>query len=85
MRNLVVFMVLISFSLHGFATEKRDLLQKEAAKIDLAASLVKNFSELNFPTYKDRSFWNNLPAEIRNEYISDAEEALDYNWPVVNH
>ncbi|MCE4563991.1 heparinase II/III family protein [Maribellus sp. CM-23] len=83
MRNLVVFIVLISFSLHGFAEEKRDLLQKEATKIDLAASLVKNFSELNFPTYENRSFWNNLPAEIRNEYIADAEEALDYNWPVV--
>ncbi|RIJ48723.1 hypothetical protein D1614_09335 [Maribellus luteus] len=83
MRNLVVFMVLISFSLHGFAEEKRDLLQKEATKIDLAASLVKNFSELNFPTYENRSFWNNLPAEVRNEYIEEAEEALDYNWPVV--
>lgn len=83
MKNLVVLMVLISLSLHGFAEEKRDLLQKEATKIDLAASLVKNFSELNFPTYKNRSFWNNLPAEVRNEYISEAEEALDYNWPVV--
>ncbi len=58
-------------------------MQKEADKIDLALALVKDFSELNFPNYKTRDFWNNLPESIQNEYIKKAERYLNYDWPVV--
>ena len=59
------------------------MLQKEASKIDLAQALVKNFSDLNFPTYQSRDFWNNLPENMRKEYIQKAESYLDYDWPAV--
>ena len=83
MKKLFILFLLSAFSFNGFSKEKRDLLQKEAQQINLAQSLVKNFSDLNFPTYKSRDFWNNLPAEIRNQYIQEAEKYLNYNWPVV--
>ncbi len=83
MKILSVFILLGCFTLGSFSQEKRDILQKEAAKIGIAQSLVHNFSDLNFPDYYSREFWNDLPASIKNEYIQDAEAALDYDWPVV--
>ena len=83
MKNLLILFLFCSFVLNGFSQEKRDLLQKEAKEIILANSLVKDFADLNFPNYNDRDFWNNLPDVIKMEYIQEAEEALDYDWPIV--
>ena len=83
MKKLFILFLLSVFTFSSFSKEKRDVLQKEAQQINLAQALVKNFSDLNFPTYKSRDFWNNLPAEIRNQYIQEAEKYLNYNWPVV--
>ncbi len=69
--------------MNAFSYEKRDILQKESQKIRLSEVLVKDFSELGFPDYKSRDFWNNLPDIIRKQYIEGAERYLDYNWPVV--
>lgn len=83
MKTLSVFIMLICFTVSSFSEEKRDILQKEAAEIGIARSLVGNFAELNFPDYYSRPFWDSLPTSIKSEYIKDAEAALDYNWPVV--
>ncbi len=83
MKKIVVFIFIVGFSLYGFTSEKRNLLQKEAQKINLTQSLIKNFSDLDFPIYRNRSFWDNLPSEISDEYIKSAEAVLNYNWPVV--
>ncbi|MGV8134871.1 MAG: hypothetical protein AB2L20_06635 [Mangrovibacterium sp.] len=83
MRKFILFVFFFGFTLYGFAAEKRDLLQKEAQRINIAQSLVKNFSELDFPKYSNRSFWENLPSGIRDKYIKNAEAALNYNWPSV--
>ncbi len=83
MRKLLVFTLLSFVALGSFPKEKRDILQKEAEKIGIAESLVKNFSELNFPNYSTRDFWNNLPEPVKSEYIGSAEAVLDYDWPVV--
>jgi hypothetical protein len=77
----VLFLCVTIFSVN--AKEQRDILQKEAQEIDFAGAMVKQFSELNFPTYEDRKFWENLPASIRQEYISEGEDFLQYEWPVV--
>jgi len=76
-----LFLCLTIFSVN--AKEQRDILQKEAQEIDIAGAMVKDFSELNFPTYEDRKFWENLPVSIRKEYISEGEKFLDYDWPAV--
>ena len=65
------------------AKEQRDLLQKEVAEVGLENVLIKNFAEIGFPDYHKRDFWNNLPSSIRQQYISEAEASLEYNWPVV--
>jgi hypothetical protein len=83
MKNLILSLLLVCISYAGISKEKRDLFQKEAAEINLGQALIKDFSELNFPDYQSRAFWNSLPDAIKNEYIKDAGKYLDYDWPVV--
>jgi hypothetical protein len=63
--------------------KERNILANEAKAIDLAKALITDNSWNKFPDYKSRPFWQNLPANIREEYISKAEKYLSYNWPVV--
>ncbi|MCG8311021.1 MAG: heparinase II/III-family protein [Cytophagales bacterium] len=83
MKKLILLFVISFFVKSGFSTEKKDVLQNEAREIGLENVLIKAFSELDFPTYQSREFWNDLPATLRKKYIEDAEEALNYEWPVV--
>jgi len=83
MQKLFVLFLLSTFTISGFSKEKRDVLQKEAKEISISNALVKDFADLDFPTYKDRDFWNNLTDDLRNQYVTEAEEANDYDWPVI--
>lgn len=83
MKRSIALLLLACFSFVGFSQEERDILQKEAREAGLAQTLVEDFSDLDFPTYKDRNFWNNLPDHLKQQYIREAEKALDYDWPIV--
>lgn len=83
MKNIAVLLMVLCFSVSGYSKEKRDLLQKEANEINLAQALVRDFSELGFPDYYNRTFWNNLPENFKKQYIEEAEKYLSYDWPVV--
>ncbi len=63
--------------------KERNILANEAKAIDLAKVLITDNSWNKLPDYKNRQFWQNLPANIRQEYITKAEAYLAYNWPVV--
>lgn len=63
--------------------KERNILAYEAKAINLANVLVTDNSWNKLPVYKDRKFWEALPADIRKEYISKAESYLSYDWPVV--
>jgi hypothetical protein len=82
-KKSAVILLFGCLSLNGFSKETRDVLQKEAQEIGLSQALIKNFSEIGFPDYHDRTFWNNLHAGFRKQYIEEAEKTLDYNWPAV--
>lgn len=83
MKKIIPLFFLILYPLVGFSSENRDLLKKEAERINFDEVLIRDFSELDFPTYQNRDFWEQLPALIRTQYIQEAEQYLDYNWPVV--
>jgi len=79
-----IFFCCISFPASAILTNKeRNILANEAKAIDLAKVLITDNSWNKLPDYKNRQFWQNLPANIREEYISKAEKYLDYSWPVV--
>jgi hypothetical protein len=63
--------------------KERNILAKEAKSIDLAKALITDNSWNKLPGYRDRQFWESLPANVRQDYIMKAESYLDYNWPVV--
>lgn len=65
------------------AGKERNILANKAKAIDLDKILITDNSWNNFPDYKERQFWTNLPESIRQEYIKNAEGYLDYTWPVV--
>lgn len=82
--KIFIFLFFFScFSISEFSAEKRDILQKESVKIGLENVLIKDFSEIGFPTYGDRDFWDEIPESLRSQYILEAEEKLNYDWPVV--
>lgn len=83
MKKLLFICVLACIPLHSFAYQKRDLLQGKAAQLDLHKVLIRDFSELKFPDYGSREFWNALPETLRSQYIANAESFLQYDWPVV--
>jgi quercetin dioxygenase-like cupin family protein len=82
-----VFMVLVisgSFQISAeLKPKERNILANEAKTIDLDNVLITDNSWIKLPDYKNRTFWDNLPERVRNEYISKAEKYLDYDWPVV--
>ena len=62
---------------------ERNILANEAKVIGLADAMIPDNSWNKLPGYKDRQFWDGLPANIRQEYIKRAEGYLNYDWPVV--
>ena len=63
--------------------KERNILANEAKAIDLAKVLITDNSWNKLPDYKNRQYWQKLPADIREGYITRAEGYLEYNWPVV--
>jgi hypothetical protein len=64
-------------------SKERNILATEAKTVDLAKILITDNSWNNLPDYKNRQFWQSLPLNIRQEYITKAKSYLQYNWPVV--
>ena len=81
---LALLLAALSFTASAELTSKeRNILANKAKAIDLAKILITDNSWNRLPDYKNRPFWQNLPANLRQEYITKAESFLDYNWPVV--
>lgn len=83
MRKLTLLCCLAISTISSICVAQSDLLQTHAAEIGLDQVLIKDFASLNFPNYSTRDFWKNLPAAIQAQYLREAEEALDYSWPVI--
>lgn len=81
---LASLLMALSFTASAELTSKeRNILANKAKAIDLAKVLITDNSWNRLPDYKNRQFWQDLPSNIRQEYISKAESYLDYSWPVV--
>ena len=83
MKRTLILLLFVALVFSSYSEGKRDLLQNEAKQIGLEKTLLSDFAELGFPTYKSRDFWNSLPEEIEKQYIQSAEKYLDYDWPAV--
>jgi hypothetical protein len=79
---IVVFFISVTAQAE-LRPKERNILAGEAKTSDLGRTLVTDNSWIKLPDYKNRPFWQNLPAGIRQEYIKKAEGYLKYDWPVV--
>ena len=83
MKFTILLLLFVFTTLSGISSDNRDILQKEAAEIEIEKNVLEEFSDIGFPGYGDRDFWGNLPDNLRDQYIKNAEEKLEYDWPVV--
>lgn len=82
--GLSFLLVLGTFTVNAeLKPRQRDILAKEAKAINLEKVMITDNSWNKLPGYKDRQFWEGLPANFRQEYVTRAENYLNYNWPVV--
>ncbi|MDO9340953.1 MAG: heparinase II/III family protein [Bacteroidales bacterium] len=79
----LIFFTASNLASAELTNKERNILANKAKAIDLAKVLITDNSWNKLPEYKNRQFWQNLPANIREEYITKAEAYLAYNWPVV--
>lgn len=62
--------------------QERNLLQNQRNLVELGQVLAKNTEWVQFPSYTDRTYWESLPAGIRQEIIHKGEKSLSFEWPV---
>lgn len=65
------------------AYEERNLLQQKATKEEVRAALVMNRQWVQYPSYADRSGWEQLFSNHRNRCIEQGVSKLSYQWQVV--
>ena len=66
MNKLILTILLIGITIIGFSQEKRNLLQNKATEIGLENTLIRNFSDLDFPNYNNRNFGINYLLTLNN-------------------
>lgn len=78
-------LIIISINSPGAFSQikERNILANEATSIDLAKSLITGNTWNKLPDYKNRNFWESIPANLKKDYISRAESYINYDWPVV--
>jgi hypothetical protein len=86
--KFIMIGIMLSFSGLNFVSaqvqpKERNILAAEAKAVNLTDILATDNSWNKLPGYHDRQFWQNVPAKIREEYISKAEKMLSYSWPAV--
>mgnify|MGYP000864739432 CR=1 FL=1 len=79
----IVFLFVFLHCAAQIKPKERNILAREAIAVNLPEVMIRDNSWITFPGYRDRIFWESLPPGIRREYISKAEEYLNYDWPVV--
>jgi hypothetical protein len=85
MKILSIFLIQL-FIIHPVLPQtdhQRNLLSSAYDKEKLL-EIYRSWDEWKpFPAYEDRGAWTGLPEVIKTAHLEAAEEALDYNWPVL--
>jgi hypothetical protein len=83
MRKKQILLLFLLTSIFTSAHELRDLLQQKTNQSELEKSLIMNQKWVVYPDYNDRTGWNELTGQYKDDIIKRGEEALDYEWKVV--
>jgi len=83
MKHLTILILLFFSSLSVNAYEIKDFLQKEADISEVKSSLILNQKWVPYPSYTDRSGWNALTGNNKDEIIRRGNAFLNYKWEVI--
>lgn len=78
----IIICILFSTS-NANAYEKRNWLEDQATKEQLADILLKNQKWVFTPAYNDRAGWDALIGDKKEIYIQRGENALNHKWVVI--
>ena len=76
---LIVTLLAILPGMYG-----QNLLQNAVSEEDLSSILISRESYVPVPGLQDREAWGSIPQVLRDAYISNAVELLDYEWPSIS-
>ncbi len=83
MKSIILGLTCLLLSTGIFAQDHTDLLTRSFPEQQLAAALSRNQDWVTLPAYQHRTFWDGLPAGIRETLIKRGESALGFKWDVV--
>lgn len=76
--------IVLLFLMHPcFASEPRDLLQKQATPEQLQSWIYSPDAWVRYPSYSDRKAWDAFTGPLREGIIKEGEKYLTYAWQVV--
>lgn len=89
MKTVLQLLIFIFFTVfpffHSFpqVNHRRDLLSGPFDYNALKAIYKGDNSWKPFPFYNDRKAWQDIPEEVKDLLIKRAQDALDYQWPIL--
>lgn len=79
--SYLLFFLFLCVHTYGYTT--RDLLQHVCAESSLKEIFASGQQWVPYPSYEERSEWDALLGEWKEEFIRRGEKHLDYEWSVV--
>lgn len=79
----ILFALLCLYSVVADAHSNRNLLQKAADLEMIKSVLVANQEWVTYPAYTDRTGWDKLFGNTKEEIVRRGEKQLNYEWKVV--
>ena len=64
-------------------SQNKNILTTSYSETQINETLITDHSWITFPDYQDRNAWNEIPADLRKQYIEVGEKYMDYDWPTL--
>ncbi len=81
MNRIIIIALLTGIASQGLT---QPVLSNQFTRDELKEVLIPRDQWKPAPGIEDRISWGNLPEEVKQLYLSSAEELLDYKWPSIS-
>jgi hypothetical protein len=82
-KTTFILAIFLCWSIYPAQAEERNMLSSLCNEQEIEGLLLSGNSWITFPEYTDRTAWEGIPENIREEIISQGEASLDFEWGVV--
>jgi len=78
---MISFLILLASQIYAYT--ERNLLQQTADLSKIRSAVIVNQEWVPYPSYTDRTGWDNFLGDAKNLLIQQGEKQLNYEWKVV--